>query len=105
MISIRSLSIQLTLVLASNIMMAMSIQPVQESIYTCRGESDAVICSAIVQAQRVSIRQDDMTTGKDHISNIPNTLIILFSSKDPLITADQANLRRFQVKERNPQPV
>ena len=93
MISIMTFSIHLTITLAGDVMMSMSIQPIQETGDTRCSHSNAMIRRAIVQTKRISIRLDHMTTGKDNISNIPNQLIIGFCPKDPFVTADQAGLR------------
>src|SRR5687767_5804519 len=69
---------------------SMGFEPVEQGAdaHTCHG--DDMVRAAIVEAQRVSIRQDGVTAREDHVAYVTNPFVILFRTHDPLITANDA---------------
>src|SRR5512145_1363457 len=84
---------------------SMGIQPVEKRADPRGGQRDVMICCAVIDPQAISIRLHDVAAGKNDISHITHALIILICSEDPFIPADQAALRRFKIKEGEPQAV
>ena len=64
-----------------------------------------VICCAVIEAQRLSIRFYDMSAGKDDIPNIAHALVVFFGGEHPLIATDQAGLGGLKLEKRQSQPV
>ena len=64
-----------------------------------------MVRGAIVKAQRVAVWLQHVPAWEDYVAHIAHALVILLRPEDPLVAADQAALRGFQVEERQPQAV
>src|SRR5690349_14759322 len=57
-------------------------EPVEQSADACAGDCDAVIRAAVVETQRVTIRQDRVPAREDHIGYIANPFVIQLRAHD-----------------------
>src|SRR5712691_3697708 len=86
-------------------MSAVFLKPSQQSAHTAGGEANTRICRAVIKVDSVAIRSNGVATRKDDIVDVPAHFVGFLWSKDPLIAALQAKLRRLQIKESQSQPV
>ena len=76
------------------------VQPGEKTSDAAGSQSYARIGRSVIQVDRVSVGCDSLSAREDNIAHITAPFIGRFWSEDPRIAALQANIRPFQIEER-----
>src|SRR5512140_678026 len=84
---------------------AVLLQPAEEMPDAARGESHPGVGGAVVHVQGVAVVADRAATGKRHVSDVTVLLVGRLGAEDPLVAAQEADIRVLEVEKRQSQPV
>ena len=81
------------------------VQPGKQRTNAARSQRHTGIACSVIQIDSVSICADGLSARKHDVFHVSATLIRCFRTEDPGITSLQADLRTFQIEEREAQAI
>src|SRR5688500_12227403 len=83
----------------------MLVKPLQHRPQTGSSQADAGICGSIINSKSIAVGRQRISTGKYHVVDVATLLVSFLGPENPFVAAQQAMLRRVQIKQSKPQSV